>query len=290
MSRQKGAAMRSTHSTNSVAEIAEAAISAIIAGCGRIGTKSPRRFRTALILSAVACLCSPALAQWHPSATAKYGRGLGSIALSQGNLTLGRLALRDRASARRTDARPSASMTPAQIEAALTYTADPQLSEKIRLAMIDAASGPNPTLRPKLEEAFADGAALKEFERLVSAHGYSSRNVADSMAALLWNSGEIVFGSKPSDAQIRGVDQQVRGVFLNTPGLRAMTNADRQLMAERSAYLVMLSSAAAVEALRSGDQAQLAQLRQSVVAMVLQQAGVDMSRLRLTDNGFRQQH
>ena len=78
----------------------------------------------------------------------------------------------------------------------------------------------------------------------------------------------------------------MRGVFLGTPRLRAMTNAERQDMAERAAYQVVISLAARQEALRSSDPAQLAQIRQSAAAMLLAQVGIDMSRLRLTEQGF----
>ena len=94
-------------------------------------------------------------------------------------------------------------------------------------------------------------------------------------------------GGTASKPQIQGGHQQVRGVFLGTPALRAMTNAQRQDMAEWAAYQVVLAFLARQEALRSGDPAQLAQIRQSTAAMLLAQAGIDISRQRLTENGFR---
>jgi hypothetical protein len=237
------------------------------------------------MLAALACLCSTAVdAQWNARSTASLGRGYGNIALGQSILS-GTRRLGAGASARPDAARRSPS-TPAQIEAALTYTADPQQSDRIRAAMLDAVSGPAAATRADMEKAFADGAVLKEFERFMSGHGYSSRNVADDMAALLVVCWEIFTDGTASKAQIRGAHQQVRGVFLGTPRLRAMTNAERQDMAERAAYQVVISLAARQEALRSGDPAQLAQIRQSAAAMLLAQVGIDMSRLRLTEQGF----
>jgi len=66
--------------------------------------------------------------------------------------------------------------TPAQTKSALSYAADPQ--HKVM-------GGSDAGLRAELEKAFADDAALKEFDRVMSANGYSSRNVADDMAVLL---------------------------------------------------------------------------------------------------------
>jgi hypothetical protein len=148
-------------------------------------------------------------------------------------------------------------------------------------------SGQNRATRADLEKAFADDAVLKEFERFMSGRGYSSHNVADDMAELLVVCWEIFTDGTASKTQIQGTHQQVRGVFLGNPALRAMTNAQRQDMAERAAYQVEIAFLARQEAVRSGDQAQLAQIRKSTAAMLLAQVGIDISRQRLTDNGFR---
>jgi DNA-binding MarR family transcriptional regulator len=49
----------------------------------------------------------------------------------------------------------------------------------------------------------------------------------------------------------------------------------------------MLAILARMEALRGGDQAQLAQIRQSTAAMLLARISVDISRQRLAENAFR---
>jgi hypothetical protein len=253
---------------------------------GAVATRPGRDRGAALLVWALACLCSTsAIAQWSAHSTASLGRGYGNIALGQSILS-GTRRLGVPASARANAARP-ASLTPAQIEAALIYTADPQQSDRIRVTMIDTMSGQNRATRADLEKAFADDAVLKEFERFMSGRGYSSHNVADDMAELLVVCWEIFTDGTASKTQIQGTHQQVRGVFLGNPALRAMTNAQRQDMAERAAYQVEIAFLARQEAVRSGDQAQLAQIRKSTAAMLLAQVGIDISRQRLTDNGFR---
>jgi hypothetical protein len=258
--------------------------------CSAATARPARRRRATLIVSALACLCSTAaVAQWSARSTASLGRGYGNIALSQsilsGTRRLGSSAPGRSAPARSQAARP-ASLTPAQIDAALTYTPDPQQSDRIRAVMITALSEQTPAARPAIEKAFAEDAMLKEFERAMSEEGYSSHNVADDMATLLVVSWETFTGGTASKPQIRGAHQQVRDIFIGTPALRAMTNAERQDMAERIAYQVVISSVAVQEASRSGDQAKLAQLRQSAATMLLQQVGIDITRLRLTERGF----
>jgi hypothetical protein len=212
------------------------------------------------------------------------GRGYGNIALSQSILS-GTRRLGTGATAR-SNAPRAASLTPAQIDAALTYTADPTQSGRIRVAMIDTMGGQNPTTREQMTKAFADDAVLKEFDRVMSANGYSSRNVADDMAALLVLCWEIFTGGTASKLQIAGAHQQSRGIFLGTPALRTMTNAERQEMAERIAYQFVISDMINQLALRSGDQAQQAQIRQSAAAVMRQRVDIDITRLRLTERGF----
>src|SRR6202171_6508007 len=134
-----------------------------------------------LLGSALACVCSTAaVAQWNPHFTASMGRGYGNIALSQSILSGTRRL--GRGATVRPDAAPraqAASLTPAQIDAALTYTADPTQSDRIRVAMIDIMGGQNPATREQMTKALADDVVLKEFDRVLSANGYSSRNVAD---------------------------------------------------------------------------------------------------------------
>ena len=129
-------------------------------------------------------------------------RGYGNIALSQSILS-GTRRLGTGATVR-SNAPRAASLTPAQIDAALTYTADPTQSDRIRVAMIDTMGGQNPATREQMTKAFADDAVLKEFDRVMSASGYSSRNVADDMAALLVLCWEIFTGGTANKLQIAG--------------------------------------------------------------------------------------
>jgi len=225
-----------------------------------------------------ACLCvlhaAGALAQWNPSFTAGLGRGYGSIALSQSVISNTR-----RIGANDTQTPPKAAATP-------TFTSDPAVSDQTRADVIDALSRESPQLRPQMEQAFAGNRVLKNFDRYAATHGgYSSHNVADSMALLLVISWEIITGTTANNAQVRGAHRQVRDIFLNTPQLRAMTNVERQQMSERIAYQVMISSTARDEFQRHQDSRHLAELRASATG-VMRQQGIELSGLRLTDRGF----
>jgi hypothetical protein len=223
---------------------------------------------------------SPAMAQWNPRMTASLGRSYGQLALSQSVLSGTRRAAENPAPA---PAAPVAN----DPEAALTYTPDPALSDEIRAGVINVLAQESPQFRWQMERTFADDAVLKDFDRYMRAHGnYSSRNVADCMAALLVISWEIMMNENASDAQTRGAHAQVRGIFLNTPRLQQMTNAERQEMAEKSAYQVMIANEAREQYLKQRDPDRLKELQASA-RTVMQQQGIDLSQLTLTAQGFR---
>jgi hypothetical protein len=236
-----------------------------------------------------------ALAQWHPGFTSGLGRGYGNIALSQAILNGMRAnaqaaaanAQAATASAQAAGARAdgTAAVDPLGQDDALTYIPDPSVSDRVRDRMIDQFGQSQPQLRTQLERSFAGNAVLQEFDQHMSTRGYSSRNVADDMAELLVSSWEIITGGAAQGAQVQGAHRQVRDIFLGNSRLRAMTNTERQEWAEQIAYQVVISSLAHRELMRSGDRAQLAQLRQAVTAMLHQQ-GIDLTSLRLTAEGF----
>jgi hypothetical protein len=259
----------------------------IVAPLGRCPMlEASRRSGLGAVLAALACLLSStAHAQWSGHATASYAHGLGAIALSQGNLTLGRNALRERA-ARQGGASMQPRTVPQQNLAALIYTPDPQVTEKVRVSMIELGSATNPATRADWEKVTAGDAVLRDFETLMAAQGYSRLNFADDVAMLLAVCWEVANNRTASPAQIRGVHEQTRNIVLTNPTLRGMPNAERQTMAETIAYQVMLLYAAKLGAEQSGSQQQLAEVRDSA-AKAAQQYGVDVARMTLTGRGFR---
>ncbi len=181
----------------------------------------------------------------------------------------------------------SAAQAPAEAASfPLTFEPDPLLSDWTRASMVESLSKGDPQRRLQLEQAFAGNTVLESFDRFMATRGYSSRNVADDVAELLLVSWQIATEGTPTQAQVSGVHEQIYAAFSNNPQLRNMTAADRQLMAERIAYQVMISSSAQNELQRSGTAAQRLQLQQSAAA-VTRELGVDSSRLHLTDRGFR---
>jgi hypothetical protein len=229
-----------------------------------------------VVLLVMGVQASTALAQWNPRMTASLGRSYGQLALSQSVLSGTRRA------GEAADPPPPSD----DPEAALNFTPDPELTNEIRTGVIDILSQQSPEFRWQMERTFAGDVVLKDFDTYMRARGgYSPHNVADCMAALLVISWEIITNGTANDAQLRGARAQVHGIFLNTPRLQEMTNAERQEMAEKSAYQVMIAKTARDQYLRSPDAKNLKELQASATT-VMQQQGIDLSQLKLTAQGF----
>ena len=244
--------------------------------------EASRRSGLGAVLAALACLYgSAAHAQWSGSATGGYG----ATSLGQGNLTLGRNALRERAAQQSGASQPAQPAAPRDATA-LTYTPDPQVSQKIRASMIELASATNPASRPEWEKTMADDAVLHDFDKLMAAQGYSRLNFADAIAMLLSVCWEIANDRTANAEQIRGVHDQARNVALRTPTLRGLANAERQTLAETIAYQVSFLNSAKLAAERAGNRPQLAEVRESATKAA-QQYGIDVWRMTLTERGFQ---
>jgi uncharacterized protein DUF6683 len=270
--------------------------------------KPSRLFGVLALLSALAGLGSPAaLGQQSWSAAASPGAGLGALALSQSILSGSRRPgepsantpssgtngapgdIEQPANAAGTapaDAAPAgatmpAGMTPDQINAALGYLPDPGISAEIREHEIDAGAAQDPAYRPLLEKAFADDAALQQFEVLLAAHGGSSHNLADAIAGLMWTSWQFVNDAALTDTQIRGIDRQIRTIFLASPNLPSLTDETRQRLSENAAYRVMIATAA----MRTDDPAVLTKSRQNIAVIVRSIVDLDLAKLDVTPDG-----
>jgi len=147
-------------------------------------------------------------------------------------------------------------------------------------------SADDPELQRQIEQAFADNTVLKNFDRFMAARGYSSHDIADDTAELLLVSWQIATSAQPTHSQAQGVHDQTRAVLLNTPELSTLTNADRQLLAERIAYQVVITSSAHTESVRNGSLIERRQSQDSATA-ILRAYGVEAGKVRLTDEGFQ---
>ncbi len=254
-------------------------------------TPPPRTRAANIVATTIVLLASVYAAPGHAQPPLFLGRGPGNVALNIAILNGARNALDAQVSAalEAAMARSGHAAAPAAAAppVALTYEPDARLTDWTRLSMIETLSQGNSEVRARLQESFAGNAVLEDFDSYMSHRGYSSHNVADDMAEMLLVSWQIATDGKATDSQARGVHAQTQSAFVNNAALRTLTPADRQLMAERIAYRVILSSSAREEFLRNGDRDQRAQLKESSATMLREQ-GIDAAKVHLTDEGFRE--
>jgi hypothetical protein len=218
-------------------------------------------------------------------------RGQGNVALDTAVLNNARNSLDEltaKALTAATGKSPAATPPPALVgpPPSLTYEPDARLSDWTRARMTDALDPDNdPQLRRRIEQAFAGNAVLKNFDRFMSARGYSSHDLADDTAELLLVSWQIATNNTATHSQVEGVHEQVRAVLLAAPQLQTLTDADRQLMGEQIAYQIVVTSSVNTESVRHNNTAQRRRLQESAV-QILRAHGVD-TQAHLTDQGFR---
>jgi tetratricopeptide (TPR) repeat protein len=257
-------ARKVSHMRSPGCSTAHSVLDASIFSPGRVTRSKPCRCASGLAVVAVlACLCSPvAFGQAGPTRVtdpSQIGQALAQPAYT---------AILD-------------SVTPAQIDAALTYKPDAQVSARLRETL--GASG-GPALRTLLASPAFINAAQDGFGKLVGAYGYSSHNVADAAAGFLWFDWQLVHDVKLSEAQIRGVHRQVRALFMGSAELRSLPAASRQGLAEGIAYtaaMQMLSSN------NAKDPAARVEVRRNAVATAKKVLGADLAGLDVTaGSGF----
>jgi hypothetical protein len=253
-------------------------------------TDATPRLQAALLAGLMGLCAGSAFGQSVPPFGVFRGQGnvvLGTAVLNNARTSLDELTAKALSAA--LGKSPAATPPPAAAgpPPSMTYDPDARLSDWTRARMTDALDpGNDPKLRRQIQQAFAGNAVLKNFDRFMSDHGYSSHDVADDTAELLLVSWQIATNNTATHSQAEGVHEQVRTVLLAAPQMQTLTDADRQLMGEQIAYQIVITSSVNTESARHNNSAQQRRLQKSA-AEILRAHGVDMTQVHLTDQGFR---
>ena len=194
------------------------------------------------------------------------------------------------ASVRRALQQATSRSAPTQVDAraveALSFRRDPVVSARVQQETI-RAFGRNPQQVADVEKVIGSGEMLREFDRILRRYGYDPTNLGDVLAAHLLISWEVANDrdSRHSPAGQRAVRRQLIGPLAAVPEIAAMTDADKQAQAERTAYLTMVSALTYQSLKRNGDRQSLDALSASVRQGLLGN-GVDLQRLSLGDGGL----
>lgn len=183
-------------------------------------------------------------------------------------------------------ARPAPAQVDAQAVETLSFRRDAAVSTRVQQETI-RAFGRNPQQVADLEQVIGSGEMLREFDKILRRYGYDPTNLGDVLAAHLLISWEVVNDrdSRQSPEGQRAVRRQLIGPLAAVPDVAAMSDADKQAQAERTAYLTMVSALTYQTLKRDGNRQALTALSASV-RQGLQGSGVDLQRVSLEDGGL----
>ncbi|OAB11069.1 hypothetical protein AQ846_25815, partial [Burkholderia pseudomallei] len=188
----------------------------------------------------------------------------------------------------RGDADRARAASPRTAPAALTYVGDAGVHRQVQADIVNFLAHGDASKRDEAKRVVEQGELLETFDRLMSRPAFDRRNLGDVFAAYLVMSWEVVNGAD-AHAQPAGVDAvraKSSAALARDGRVRAMSDADKQRLAETLAYLAMIAVTAQRDLRRSGNTAALEQLRAGVRLSTRKMIGVDVKGLRLTENGL----
>jgi hypothetical protein len=172
--------------------------------------------------------------------------------------------------------------------AKLQFRRNARTSKRVQQQMVDALSSSNPAIRPGLEDMFSSGYLMRGFENVLDQRGYSTTNLADVAAVYFVFAWELVnnrnSGQKPIGQQ--AVRYQLQQALIADPMVTAMPNAQKQELADRLAYSIMLYALVHQSLKSQNNPDQIKALGNSLRKSVLDDVGIDLRQLELTDAGL----
>jgi hypothetical protein len=169
----------------------------------------------------------------------------------------------------------------------LTFHSNQRVTDSLRGFMIAKVTQNDMAAIPATEKRFANDALLRRFDRMFSQYGFSSQNLGDTMTGYLIASWEIINNADASGnvEGIRHVREAVRDKLKQKGKVAALSDVEKQRYSEIVRYITILSVDQMAELKlkhNTGGQRQL----QELLAKPALKVGLDLRRLRLTDQGF----
>lgn len=178
---------------------------------------------------------------------------------------------------------------PQGILESLSFVPSPEVErttrQKLLASLLEVTQGD--TLQQEIRQTIRSDDLWLQFDSVLRAAALTTTNLADVTAAsylIAWqvlNTNQAEAGA----AAIRSVRDSVAAGMAAQGKVAQMTFAERQQAASVMAYMVTVAANSVNELHRTGNEEALARLREHLHAAFLS-AGVDLDRLRLTDQGF----
>ena len=169
----------------------------------------------------------------------------------------------------------------------LTFRSNQRVTDSVRGFMIAKVTQNDMTALPAVEKRFANDAILHRFDRMFSPYGFSSQNLGDTVAGYLIASWEIInnVDAAQNAEGIRRVREAVRRRMKGKGKVTALSDTDKQRYSEIFKYVTILMIDRMKALKLKGNESGQRQLQEQAAKPPLK-VGLDLRRMRLTDQGF----
>lgn len=170
---------------------------------------------------------------------------------------------------------------------ALDFRPDASVTRTVNARFATLLGNLQPDKRDQIASEFDSGALQAKFSELLTSYGYSSLNLADVMTAYLIIAWEVVH-NKDATRYLNGigiVHNSMRSALSHSPNVGALSDAQKQELAETLGNLTMLAAVAKNTLVQRGDTQSLGLLQENV-RTTTQKFGIDLGTVQLTEQGF----
>jgi hypothetical protein len=168
-----------------------------------------------------------------------------------------------------------------------SYRTSPAVTQKAHVNLAMAVAKNDVQKVPILQKELATDPESR-FDARFSRYGYSSHNVADSLAGFLIVLWEIVNNQDASahPSGIREVRAKVNELLLSKSAGKTYTDAEKQYYSDYFKVLAMISKDS-LRRKRSANDVAGVQTIHNTAYLIGLKLGIDFKRLQLTDSGFK---
>ena len=241
-------------------------------------------------------ILTAALSAWVAAAPAEAQDGLTmnlmpSFANSVVNTSvrdsmLGVDSFRSRSRAASHNLLPRSEATPVRL-APTTYRRTPAVTDRVTLGYTDWLAKSSPQDAERVRRALAAADPVQTWSRYVAEDGLHPGDVADAVASYWVLNWIIVNGGDSRPGQAQAVRRRIQPTIASDPAFARLSEAQRQEMAEVLMINFIFQRDTYLHAVQTHDEPLLAKARAAAVARFQTEAGVDLRRIALTDQGFR---
>ena len=170
---------------------------------------------------------------------------------------------------------------------AIRFSEDPSIRAEIIATYVDRVRQVNASDGDRLEALFRSRDLIGEFAHNATAYGLDTSEFGDVVTAfwaVSW--GAVHQSGRPSIEQVQGLRKQFRSVLAGSQLVANTTPVERQRMADDMIVKLILIDGAVEEGLRTGNTEQLRVMSRTVQQTTLNDMGVDLAALNLTEKGL----